>query len=494
MFAVSVAEMREMEQAAMAAGVPEYELMCRAGNAAADLIGFHYPAPGRIVVLCGGGNNGGDALVCARRLRERYRREVVIFSTRGINSFSNCAKFAALDLPDDIPFEECDNIDHVHFYPGDVIVDGLLGIGYAGGRIRENVAAYIRKVNTVSLPVVALDLPSGLSGDSGEISDAGAVNAALTITFGAAKSGLFSKEGSAHRGMLRVVDIGLDVKKSSGKVEYFTNIDAQRSVFYPACDCHKNSRGRILVWGSSEKYPGAAALTAEAALRCGGGIVRLVSCGRCDRNLPNAVIFHHIPNGSDPGREAEQFFGCSDVLIAGCGWGDETPAEALNTVQRFPGVVVLDADALNMISRSPEIWQARDNVIMTPHPGEAVRLARAVGIVDGMEREKLAAALAEKYHACIVLKGRDTIIALPDGQVVVNTSGNFKLATAGSGDVLAGCIGAFAGSGLPLKECAALGAYLHGIAGESAEGGLIADELPLLAGKALTAIREKRIF
>ena len=136
MFPVSVARMRSMEQAAIAAGVPEYELMCRAGNAAADLTAFHYPAPGRIVILCGGGNNGGDALVCARRLHERYRREVVVFSVRDRESFSGCAGNAASDLPDDIPFYLRDSLENVHFYPGDVIVDGLLGIGYSGGKMR----------------------------------------------------------------------------------------------------------------------------------------------------------------------------------------------------------------------------------------------------------------------------------------------------------------------------------------------------------------------
>ncbi len=493
MFPVSVARMRSMEQAAIAAGVPEYELMCRAGNAAADLTAFHYPAPGRIVILCGGGNNGGDALVCARRLHEHYRREVVVFSVRDRESFSGCAGNAASDLPDDIPFYLRDSLENVHFYPGDVIVDGLLGIGYSGGKMRENIAAYIRKVNAASLPVVALDLPSGLNGDTGVVSDVGAVNAALTITFGAPKTGLFLNDGARYRGVLRLVDIGSDKGADTGEFECFTNIDAQLIVPRCECDCHKNSRGRVLVWGSSEKYPGAAALTSEAALRCGSGIVRLISCGRCDRNLPNAVIYHHIPNGCDPGREVEQFFPCSDVLIAGCGWGDETPPEALKAVWNFPGVVVLDADALNLISRNPGVWQARENVIMTPHPGEAARLAHAAGIGEVSCRRVLALLLAEKYHACIVLKGKDTLVASPEGRIIVSSSGNFKLATAGSGDVLAGCIGAFAGNGLPLMDSAALGAYLHGVAGENSCG-MIADDLPLLAGKILSSIRESRIF
>lgn len=494
MFPVGTADIRSMEQAAIAAGIAEYDLMCRAGEAAADLIALHYPAPGRIVVFCGGGNNGGDALVCARKLWQYYHREVVIYALKTREDFSGCARNAACDLPDEIPYEVRNDLEGVHFFPGDILVDGLLGIGYAGGEMRKNVAAYIRKINELSFPVIALDLPSGLVADSGDISPAGAVNAAMTITFGALKRGLFIKNGTFYRGMVRLVDIGLDIAVTPVGNGVFSNCDAGKLL--PATDvcCHKNSRGRILVWGGSDEYPGAAALAAEAALRSGSGIVRLISRGECQNMVPRAVIFHHIPNGSDLRSEVEKFFSCSDVLVAGCGWGGDVPVEALQIVLDFPGKVVLDADGLNLLSRNPQMWHARENVIMTPHPGEAARLARAFGIVPESERVSLALALAEKLGAVMVLKGRDTVIASPSGQVLINSSGNFQLATAGSGDVLAGIIGSMAARNMALFESAALGAYIHGIAGEVSPGGVIADELPRYAGKVIRAIAEQRIY
>ena len=330
-FLQTVSAVRNAERAAMDSGVPEYSLMFDAGSQAADIINFHYPRARCFVILCGGGNNGGDALVAATILFRRYRRNVVVYSVKARDAFSGCAKCAADDLPREIGFFHRNTLSEKDFKPGDVIVDGLLGIGFSGGALRDEVKSFIRAAVGSGLPVVALDLPSGMNGDTGIVSPDGVINADMTITFGMLKAGLFSGEGSRYRGKLRLVDIGLESTEVSER-EVFTNLDAVKSVSSPRFDCHKNSRGRVLVWGGSSLYPGAPVLSAVAALRCGAGIVRIASSGDCRMLAPAEVIVKKILCGSDVSRDIREFFPLSDVLVAGCGWGDETPVEALDVL------------------------------------------------------------------------------------------------------------------------------------------------------------------
>jgi NAD(P)H-hydrate epimerase len=166
----------------------------------------------------------------------------------------------------------------------------------------------------------------------------------------------------------------------------------------------------------------------------------------------------------------------------------------LSAIWEFSGKIILDADALNMFSRSPALWCKKENVLITPHPGEAARLLNAFGIADSGRAADNALALADKLKAVILLKGRNTLVASPSGRLSVNASGSPLLATAGSGDVLSGIIGALAAQGVPAFQAAQLGAYIHGIAGEIAPGILIADELPEYAGQVIRMIRSNDIF
>ena len=482
-----VDSVRKAEAGAVAAGTAEFDLMLSAGRQAADIIQHHYPHAIRFLFFCGGGNNGGDALIAADILYRRYHREVMVYSVKELNKFTGCAALAAKQLPAEICVIDSATLRKEDILPGDVIIDGLLGIGFKGGALRPEVRAMVTIANAVRNPVISLDLPSGMNGDNGEVSSDGAVNADLTITFGAVKPGLFSMNGSALRGRLRLADIGLPAIDDTGD-EVFTNLDAVETLTHPAADCHKNSRGRVLVWGGSEEYPGAPVLSAKGALYASAGIVRLVSCGECRNLAPAAVIVKKIPNGSDVRSEVLPFFPLSDVLVAGCGWGNETPREALNTVWEFPGKVILDADALNMFSRFPESWSKHKDVLITPHPGEAARLAAAFGIKN-IDRRQLAGELAATLGCIVLLKGRDSVLAAPDGRNTLISSGNHALATAGSGDVLTGIIAAQAAK-MPLFEAAALGAYIHGVAGETAGRYIIADELPLLAARVISILRD----
>ncbi len=489
----SVAAVRYAEQRAVESGTPEYDLMLDAGRQAADLIDFHYPHAVRFLVFCGGGNNGGDALVAASVLHLRYHREVLVYALKPLNKLSGCAAFAASSLPETVELKEAADFSTRDIHPGDVIIDGILGIGFEGGSLRPAVAELIAKINSSSSPVVALDLPSGMDGDSGRVSPDGVIDADLTICFGMVKSGLFSGDASRYRGDFRFADIGLDAENDSNE-EVFTNFDAVSLTGRPGFDCHKNSRGRVLVWGGSDEYPGAPVLTSVAALRCGAGIVRLVSEGECSRIAPAELIVKKIPNGSALSGEVMPVFELSDVLAAGCGWGGRIPVEALELLHRFPGKVVLDADALNMFSRHPEMWNFNGNLIITPHPGEAKRLAEAFGVEYSSCRREFAVALAKRLNCVVILKGRDSIVADCTGRNTLIAAGNHALATAGSGDVLTGIIAALLASDmLPLFETAALGAYIHGVAGESADGIPLAGDLPESAGRILTALRHNHL-
>lgn len=477
----SVARVRKMEQSAVAAGVPEYELMRRAGIRAAQWIKARYPDAMRFVVLCGGGNNGGDALVTAAHL---LPYEIVVYSSREPESFTGCAASAMRDLPSEIPFFVRKKLDIFDLRPGDVVIDGLLGIGFDSGILRDDVYSYVSTVNESRLPVIALDLPSGLDANSGKKASNGVIKAELTLCFGVPKPGLFTADGVEYSGVVRIIDIGLDENSADGE-EVFCNIDVVRNIFDFSASCHKNSRGRVLVWGASPEYPGAAVLSTLAALKSGAGIVRCASEADLSGRLCNAAIFHRLCQGEVP----DNFMRNSDVLVCGCGWGSCAVAENLTAAWNFDGALILDADALNCLSRNPEICIKRERLVITPHPGEASRLLRAFGVSDIISRREQALVLAEKTGAVTVLKGKHTIVAAPDGRCVMIISGNSILATAGSGDVLAGVIGGLAAQKIPVFDAAVLGAYIHGVAGENAGRIIVADELPLIISDMIVQIR-----
>jgi NAD(P)H-hydrate epimerase len=189
----------------------------------------------------------------------------------------------------------------------------------------------------------------------------------------------------------------------------------------------------------------------------------------------------------------EFFMKESDVLVCGCGWGSCAAAENLRCALSFPGKLILDADALNLVSGETELWRKRENLLITPHPGEAARLMSAFDIADQHDRRKNALALAENLGCTVLLKGRDTVVAAPRGRAVVIAAGTPLLATAGSGDVLAGIIGAVASNGLAVGDAAMLGAYIHGIAGESAQKIFAADELPDLAAQVVYKLQHNAL-
>lgn len=470
-----VDEVRAAEERTIAGGTAGYELMRRAAKEAAQVIQEFYPSPRKSLLLCGGGNNGGDALALAGMLPG----EVIVYTARNLSEYKDAASCAAADLPAHISVHPLNALSAAVLTPGTLVIDGLLGIGFKGPEVRKEVADCIALVNASACFIAALDVPSGLNSDTGECSSA-TIRADLTITFGAVKAGLLLKQGPEYCGILRCADIGLGKVSADNRAVTFEEALAFRP--RKPADLHKNRRGELMICAGSRDYTGAAALTAEAALRCGAGLVRLATTNP-RANLPHALIVRKIeaPRGTlDPQiwSQCADWLQCSTALAAGPGWGNGEPALLAGALQ-YSGPLVLDADALNLLARYPQLWQKRPQTILTPHPGEARRLAKAFGI-EAEDRETLARKLAQKLGAVIVLKGKFTQISAPDGRESVILSGAPALATAGSGDVLTGIIGALLAGGQDPFEAAVLGTSLHGRAGEISGNGTIADDLPLV--------------
>jgi NAD(P)H-hydrate epimerase len=493
--------MRRLEALAVSAGVSEYTLMKRAGEAAAEIILHHYGASAsRFIILCGGGNNGGDALVAASKLA--LYAPVIVYAVKDLAELKGAAAFAARDLNSDIKVFVKSSLNESDFECGDVIVDGLLGIGF-NGLLRENLLSFVNAANNSKLPIVSLDLPSGINADSGK-SAASAINASLTITFERPKRGLFIADGPRCCGKVRIVKIGIpEDGNSCGSNDFnvYTNFDAVNDICRSNFDVHKFSRGAVVAALGSRSYPGAAVLASTAALRSGAGIVTLLTPVGRDllKSAPSALIVKEAAANSDGAFSAEaaeeiQNLTHCDVIVAGCGWSTKADKDFLAEIISSGKSLVLDADALNILSLHPELWAERkfDRCVITPHTGEAARLAAAFSIEVTKDRISLAQQLAEKLECTVVLKGPQSICASADGTFSVNTSGCTDLATAGSGDVLAGIISAFMASGLSAERSARAGVWIHGLAGEFAGFGVIADDLPFFAASAIAAIRENR--
>ena len=377
------------------------------------------------------------------------------------------------------------------------IVDGLLGIGFRGA-LRPQYAQFIRSVNASGLPVAALDLPSGLDADTGRVAGE-VIRAMLTITFGFPKPGLFLADGPRCRGMLRVVPIGLPLPcRDDASLMVYTAHDAAADLPQQGYDVHKFRRGSLLIAAGSRRYPGAAALTSRAALRSGAGIVRLLFPeGSRLPETPAALIRAELPatesgsfSSSSAAALTEEYRRCN-ALAAGPGWDDAAP-EMLKAVLECPAPLILDADALNLAARHPELWRKRNApTVITPHPGEALRLAEAFDVAAEPDRAAFAVSLARRLDAVTVLKGPQSVIAAPDGSTWLNTSGAPDLATAGSGDVLTGVIGALLSTGCDAARAVRLGVWIHGAAGEIGGAGLVADDLPLLVGQMLKFLRRR---
>ncbi len=473
---LTTAQMREADRLAMAAGIAGLTLMRRAGQAVAAVAQRGLREGSAIGVLCGPGNNGGDGYVAAARLRG-LGFAVRLFALAPPRPETDAARAAAFwGGP----------VEHVAaFQPEafELVIDALLGAGLTR-MVSGEEAALIARLNDAERPVLAVDLPSGVDGDTGAVRGV-AVKAQRCVTFFRAKPGHFLYPGRALAGVVDVADIGIEAHVlGSIKPLTFANLPALWGghLAAGAATQHKYARGHALIIAGGREGAGAARLAARAALRIGAGLVTLAvppeAFATYAARGPDALMFRAMTSLEDMLQDQRR----NAVLIGPAhGLGPATRAAVLH-LMASPRALVLDADALTSFAGEAALLRdaARSRAapcIMTPHEGEFARLM--AGSLDSTQ-DKLSRArqAAQMLHGVVVLKGADTVIAAPDGRAAINANAPPWLATAGSGDVLAGMATGLLAQGLPAFEAACAAVYLHGAAGRAAGRGLIADDLP----------------
>ncbi len=468
---LTVAEMGQADRLAIAAGISGLQLMETAGTAVADAIHQRW-SPRTVAILCGPGNNGGDGFVIARRLAARgWPVRVALLGERA--RLAGDAAAMAARWTGGIAALGPDAVSGVG-----LVVDALFGAGLAR-KLDGVAAATVAAVNDSGLPVVAVDLPSGIDGDSGAVMGT-AMRATLTVTFHRRKPGHLLLPGRSHCGQTLVAEIGIPPTVAAGiDARQWRNTPALWGAELPRADAdgHKYRRGHALVAGGGMTSSGAARLSARAALRAGAGLVTL-SCPRSSLMVNAArldAVMVDTADGIDDWQALVDDRRRSALLIGpGHGVNDRTRDFVLAALGTGKPCV-LDADALTVFRDDPAALFAaiRGPCILTPHDGEFARLFDTAG--DKPARVRRAAAAA---GAVVVLKGADTVIADPSGRLAINDNATADLATAGSGDVLAGfCLGLLA-QGMAAFPAACAAVWLHGAAGTACGRGLIAEDLP----------------
>jgi NAD(P)H-hydrate epimerase len=480
--------------------IPGIQLMERAGIGLAKVVSRLAPN-GPITVVCGKGNNGGDGFVCARALRDRGR-EVRVLLLGAPEELQGDARANWERLPGEPPGA----FDPGKLHGSAAIVDAILGTGFSG-EAREPAAGAIEAINAVrGAKVVACDVPSGVDASTGEIKGS-AVMAAATATFHAAKPGLWISPGKSHAGEVTVVDIGIP---RGGPVDPSVGLITERvtdGIPHRGRESTKFAAGSVLVCGGSIGLTGAPCMAAEAAGRAGAGYV--TACVPASLNLVFETRLLEVmtiplpdadgslePQGADAVLERAQRSGS---LVLGPGVGRQPGAfelvKSLARAAKLP--LLLDADGLNAHAGALRALAKRPApTVLTPHAGELARLLDSdSGAVEAKRLESATRAAAEA-NAIVVLKGDDTLVAEPDGRVAVSAGGASTLATAGTGDVLSGLIGAYLAKGVDAFHAACAGVLVHARAGQLAAAtigaeGVIARDIIELLPRALADTRPR---
>jgi len=481
-------------------GVPSRVLMENAGRAVVAAMAEAFDAlPSRqVTAVCGRGNNGGDGFVIARVLVAMGVSVRVLLLGRATDVAGDAR--ANLELLSRVGVTVTEIADEASWAShaselrnGDVIVDALFGTGLARP-LDGLAAAVVGAINDAGRPVVAVDLPSGLSADTAEIAGP-AVRATLTVTFAAPKLPHVLLPGESLCGRLIVADIGIPPEIIEGLdgryVEWLTAASLRPLIKPRKPDSQKGDFGRVLIVAGSRGKTGAAALSARAALRAGAGLVTVATPASC-QPVVAALGAEYMTEAV--GEDADGTIAASaidrvleidaDVIAAGPGLGRSPGAVAFvqALVRRARVPLVLDADALFALASDLSVLEAasRADIVITPHPGEMSRLTgKSIGDVQA-RRMGISVEFAAAHGVTVVLKGHRTVIASPNGRLALNSTGNPGMATAGSGDVLTGMIAGWYGQLRNVDHAVRLAVYLHGLAGDHAESA--AGESALIAG------------
>ncbi len=447
--------------------------------------------PDKIIVLCGGGNNGGDGFVIARLLHNQGRN-VKVYMTSSPGKLKGDAKInyqAAKKFG--IKF---DSIEKFVTKPGPrstnnaLIIDAILGTGLSKD-VKSPLSEVIKKVNKMKIPVIAVDIPSGISSDTGEIMGC-ALKTDYTVTFGLPKRGHLLYPGAEHTGELFIEEIGFPSELLTSKkikVNLINKEDAVSLLPVRPRNSHKGTYGHVLLVAGSKGKTGAALMAARACLKSGAGLVTIGIPETLVNAFQSRVTEEMILPLPDKGNGTLSYKAGDPILgfmnkrgnVLAIGPGLSVDNEISNLVEMLilgsQAPVIIDADGINAIAdRTAALKKSGVPVILTPHPGEMKRLIRRGGSRTALDNRKdritTAISFAKKTKTYLVLKGAPTVTAAPDGTAFINSSGNPGMATAGTGDVLTGMISAFLAQGLSALNASVLGVYMHGLTGDVAAG------------------------
>ncbi|NLM21872.1 MAG: NAD(P)H-hydrate dehydratase [Peptococcaceae bacterium] len=489
---VSAGQMRSIDANAINSfGIPGIVLMENAALAVVREIKDYFAKQGKqslrglkAVVLVGKGNNGGDGLAVARHL-SILGMEVTVFLFANPGELSGDAKlnFELFQGMEGkivlVENEKQIRLFKLALLQAHLAVDAIFGIGFRGD-VPELIAGFIEDLNKAELPTISVDIASGLEADTGKVNNT-AVKATLTVTFGLPKLGHFLGEGPLHTG--RLVTDQISIPENIINQEKLFAYLLTDEIIKPLIPVrhphgHKGTHGRAVLIGGSVGMSGAMVLAGRAAQRCGVGLLQIVVPEAIAETVDLGVIEATVW----PAKDYEVLTGDSWPVIAerlkgakACAVGPglkqtESFLPVLKKILQETDVpVIMDADALNLISREPDLLALRkgkENLILTPHPGEMARLC-ACSIAEIQEnRLKIAVTKAIEWGVIVVLKGAGTIVASPDGRVFINNTGNAGLGAGGTGDVLTGCIASWVAQGVPPLGAACMGVYLHGKAAD----------------------------
>lgn len=498
-------------------GIPGMVLM---ENAASAILAemeshFHSLAGVKVGIVCGKGNNGGDGLALARRLRIRgVPVRVVLLSAYAAlqgEAKTNLAILRRMDVeisPNAGPKTLADVIEW-----SDVLVDAMLGVGLSSS-LRGSYSQAVMMMNVSGRPIVAVDIPTGINADTGEVMGS-AVRADLTVTMALPKRGLVLHPGATYAGRVRVADIGIPpeaVDEQDIRLSMLDHGAVWGLLRKRDADTHKGNYGHLVVVAGSPGKTGAAVMAARSALRSGTGLVSVAAPSGLVPIIQQQVseamcipVAESIDGTLGMGVDEELIKATARMTACAIGPGltqhAETAQAIRNLIQRIGMPLVIDADGLNALAgRADILKRLKVPAVLTPHAGEMGRLLGMAAEDVQKDRIGIATEFAKQYGVTLVLKGAGTVVAAPSGDVFINSTGNPGMATAGTGDMLTGVIGGLIAQGYPAVQAACLGVYLHGVAGDRAakekgEMGMIAgDVIENIPGAIIGTMKEQNEF
>ena len=489
-----VAEIRQIEAAAKAT-LASGSLMLAAGRAATDFAKTLICSPiGKILVLVGPGDNGGDALVAAQLLSAAGFTVSAITCDENSPYSVDAQQSLQRTKASSITFIDIEHFTNNEQEQWELVIDGIFGIGL-NRAITDRIASLIQQVNQRSqkyhFPVLALDVPSGLNADTGQIvgENGSAIQASHTLTFIVNKPGLYTGAGKDYSGIVELVDLNISSNNRPAPAAILSHALMFSGLLKPRLnDTHKGSYGDVLIIGGANGMKGAALLAARSAIHCGAGRVYVGFIGTplmLDSAFPELMCRH-----------AKELEFRTSVVIIGPGLGDSNEAaQILSKALEQAKTLVVDADALNLIAKEVDLQKllmARHEkslaTVLTPHPLEAARLLSISTKEIQADRLNSAHALTSKFKSSVILKGAGTVISTFNGNSYINTTGNAALATAGTGDVLSGVCGALMAQHVSGSEAATFAVWLHGLAADQLVAGGIGP-IGFTASELIPAIR-----